>query len=365
MHSKQSRSSHSALGFTLVELLVVIAIIGVLVALLLPAIQAARESARRATCSNNLKNISLAILNFETAEGTLPIGASLTEGSMWSAFILPYIEQENLRSNVTINFSQHANYAYPGPFYTYPVLGNNLEACETVLPIFRCPTMNLPLHVADQGMDRNFFINRRVPSSYIGCTSGVTESSYFHMDKDGEIHLKMEQLDGALVAVLGSDGKSMHSKSPVSLRQIEDGTSNTLLVGEAVTDMKELERSTRFGKNGHTSPEPYTGSRKDHWYIGSDSIDGPTVSDVSEALGSTAVLPNLDKNPSRFNCGNITSYECQALQLSFTSEHPGIVQLSYCDGSVRSINGTIDSEVWSKMGTRSSEYDRLEPSPNL
>ena len=185
-------------------------------------------------------------------------------------------------------------------------------------------------------------------------------------DKEGKVHQKMERLDGPLVAILADDEKaSLHSKQPISLRQIEDGTSNTLLVGEAVTDVAALERSAQKGQHGHTAPEHFAGDRKDHWYIGSDSIDGPAVTDVSEALGSTGVLPNLHKKPSRFHCGTPTSYECQALQLSFSSEHSGIVQVVLCDGSVQSIEEGIDSEVWSKMGTRSEKFDRLEPSENL
>ena len=96
------RSSGTAgRGFTLVELLVVIAIIGVLVALLLPAVQAARESARRAQCLDNLKNVSLACLNYESSRGELPPGSSnthITQGSglAWTVHILPYIEQSGV-----------------------------------------------------------------------------------------------------------------------------------------------------------------------------------------------------------------------------------------------------------------------------
>ena len=101
-----------ASGFTLVELLVVIAIIGILVALLLPAVQAARESARRVQCQNNLKNIALACLNFETAKGELPPGSvntSIQQGSGlgWPVQILPYVE-ESIVSEEARKIQEHA-----------------------------------------------------------------------------------------------------------------------------------------------------------------------------------------------------------------------------------------------------------------
>src|SRR5882757_9149292 len=87
-------------GFTLVELLVVIAIIGILVALLLPAIQAAREAARRAQCQSNMKNISLAVLNYESSNKKFPPGfvssPSSTEAWGWATFTLPYLEEQGI-----------------------------------------------------------------------------------------------------------------------------------------------------------------------------------------------------------------------------------------------------------------------------
>ena len=101
MPTKQSQAASPAgvlRGFTLVELLVVIAIIGVLVALLLPAVQAAREAARRAQCQSAIKNIALAVLNYESAKNELPVGVVSqpveVEAWSWSTFTLPYLEQQ-------------------------------------------------------------------------------------------------------------------------------------------------------------------------------------------------------------------------------------------------------------------------------
>src|SRR5262249_46197561 len=126
----RSQSHDSRPGFTLIELLVVIAIIGVLIALLLPAVQAARESARRVQCKNNLKEVTLAVHNFHDANGTMPpyfgiyplrssaqypwSNRSAVYGGWW-VHLLPYIEQDNLYARVAQDCQQHH---YNEPIYT-------------------------------------------------------------------------------------------------------------------------------------------------------------------------------------------------------------------------------------------------------
>jgi hypothetical protein len=131
----------------------------------------------------------------------------------------------------------------------------------------------------------------------------------------------------------------------LTLGQITDGTSNTMLVGEAVHNASESERLA------HTR-ESYSGDRKDHWAIGGDSVDIRGGVDLSECLGSTGVPINLHRSAGVVPCLDLTKEECQALQLSFSSEHPGIMQGVLCDGSVRQINEGIDPVVWSSLGSR-------------
>lgn len=357
-------------GFTLVELLVVIAIIGILVALLLPAIQAAREAARRSQCQNNLKQIGLALQNYHSSNNELPKGALLHEGTLWSAFLLAYAEDTTLKNLVTISpDSDGFNWACPSPVYTYPISDpsfKNLIACETVIPMYRCPSAALPEHVQFKTPD-SWFYQARVPSSYIGCASGIIQNQNFHdlpvpLPQLGKSKRLLEQSDGVLVGVSVEFYTTQLPRTAISFRQIEDGTSKTIAVGEAVPDM-ELIQAGPIDGNGYPKQEFNGGSYKDHWYCGSDDVDTGGSYDPSEALGSTGVAPNLHKAGGAYSCVGATpaTKECQAAQLSFSSEHPGVVQVVMCDGSVSQIESDIDLTVWSKMGTRSEKFDRVTP----
>ncbi len=320
-------------AFTLIELLVVIAIIAILVLLLLPAVNSAREAARRTQCINNIKNISLAILNYESARQELPIGAVLAEGSMWSGYILPFMEDENLKNLMTIGEDARGNFqwAHPGP-YRYPITEKtyrNIIAVETVIPIYRCPSAALPDHQYDVSSD-NWHVMERVPGSYLACASGLVV--------DQNRPRGMEELDG----VIFGQNKD-EDRKPITLRKIKDGTSKTILVGEALHDRNMQEKIGR-------TRESARGDHKDHWYIGSDDID--IYNDSSECLGSTGVRPNLHLIK---GCGDgWTDADCQQVQLAFSSNHRGIVNVAMVDGSVQRIEEEIDQAVWSNYGTRST-----------
>jgi prepilin-type N-terminal cleavage/methylation domain-containing protein len=213
-------------GFTLVELLVVIAIIGILVALLLPAIQSAREAARRTQCMNNLKQMGIALQNYHSAQKTFPMGVALGEGAMWSGFLLPYLEEAALADAVTIDFVNSRPYAHDQP--SYGAIADpyrNVIACETVIPVFRCPSTPLPEHVPDHGHNVKHYVQRRVPASYIACASGLSTSQVITQVSKGEFHRWLEQTDGVMYGVKVKDPNTKYGQGTVSMAKITDGTS--------------------------------------------------------------------------------------------------------------------------------------------
>ena len=343
-------------AFTLVELLVVIAIIGILIALLLPAVQAAREAARRTQCKNQLKQIGLAVLNYESQQGELPPGTFLGEGSAWSAYILPYLEEGVAFADLKIgeNDDYNSQWASNSQYDDVSDLGElyqNIRLVETVLNIYRCPTANLLEHQTDQTAD-GWWVMKRVPGSYLGVVSGLQTRQHpvwrMRIQKSPPQNPNYGGVDGVLVGI-DKDEDVRYGNIP--LRKITDGTSKTAMIGEALHD---TETEEMWGQR----PEPAEGNRADHWYGGSDDIDTSPHMDLSEFLGSTGVGINLAIDPAknRDYCTRPDSPECQALQLSFGSAHPGSVQMVFVDGHLESVGEDIDPLVWSDYGTRASQW---------
>lgn len=344
-------------GFTLVELLVVIAIIGVLVALLLPAVQAAREAARRSQCQNNLKQLGLALQMHHDVKKYFPLGANSGEGSMWSYYILPYLEQGSAmaRSNIGNEVDPGKNYqwAYSTP-YTQSQIENNIEfmnilLAENPFPAMRCPSAGLPEHQYDVSTN-SWVVMNRAPSSYIGSASGLLNNQNLLPAPN---NIKMSGLDGVLFPM----GK-------IAIKHILDGTSNTAIVGETLHDFE------RVGNAGSAEAAAGPSSRIDHWGMGSDDIDGTgpasAARDLSEGLGSTAVPINfqvpylgLEK------CGDGDNVICQKAQLAFGSKHPSGANILKCDGSIEYMTDGIDALVWSDFGTRDSQKLLDDPYPAI
>lgn len=301
---------HVSLGFTLVELLVVIAIIGILIAMLLPAVQSVREAARRIQCANNLKQMGLAMLNYESAHRHFPAGYVESNAPVrayyWSSYTLPFLEQGPLYNS--LEFDQPFNIAGTA----------NYIAAATFIPVYQCPSSGVARNAANgQGIDG------RSPSTYLACASGLLgfESGTQPYVGNGSSAIS----DG----IFFENSQTKHSS-------ISDGLSNTVLLGEALHDFEQggFDRSGGF-------------EIVDHWSIGSDFHGGQTPrdqsSDISEAIGTTACQLNAIFDP-------VAPIDHQ--ELGYSSRHLGIVQFCFADGHVSGIDDSVELEVLSAIGSR-------------
>jgi prepilin-type N-terminal cleavage/methylation domain-containing protein len=208
-----SLSRRRGKGFTLVELLVVIAIIGILVSLLLPAVQSAREAARRMSCSNNQRQIGLALQNYHDTFRSYPPGALASWGHSWAAHILPQLEQAPLAEGIP--WSDAPNWYATDPDSLYL---QNLARTE--LPIFRCPSHPGPTQMTHNGLANRYVV------SYLG-NSG-SDAAIDTFSNNAQI-VDMSDSNGLMLV-----SKCWSTWKTTRMADIVDGTSSTFLMGEAI-----------------------------------------------------------------------------------------------------------------------------------
>ena len=379
--AKQPSPTRNRQGFTLVELLVVIAIIGILVGMLLPAVQQVREAARRITCTNNLRQLSMAATNYHSSNFQFPPGCLIGQGAGWSGFILDELGEGGLGATVDLtdssrgvtnahstsnggNGSSASNWtigggvggdaANPSP--------NNL-ALRAKLSVFRCGSDPVSDEIDTEAFG-SVSIPSRYPSSYLGCGTGtatdVADLYLSHRRTTQTPNQVVTARNGLLVPTQqatyfrsvpsGSGVRNLFLKSKVSQDDCEDGLSNTIMIGETVFDSSAL---LDFSQS---PPEEVRRNRGiDHWCIGSTDVDG-TI-DFSEFVASTANPINLYHQFSDEQLVDLSNNRLTDLLTemagSFASWHSGnVVNFAMGDGSVRTIEAKIDLTAYANLGDR-------------
>jgi len=315
-----NRSSKS--GFTLIELLVVIAIIAILVSLLLPAVQQAREAARRSQCKNNFKQVALAIHNYHDTHSVFPLSDHRTGPGVcsdplytaqlfrysWGAMILPYLDQVPLYNN--LDFSNHYN---SGTKNT-PI---SLQTVGATVNVYLCPT-------DPQGDPRcnhaGAIRNSAAETDDVGRSNmaGIGDSVYAFCNPvySGSGAYPASALPNGVWGKTNGDGV-LGNNYKVSMRDITDGTSNTILVGEV----------TGGGRGSNNCNE---------WAINNQTSTGPGINNIYTTPGGATTW---DRNGNQHRMG-ISSY------------HTGGCHAAMADGSVRFLNENMNGSTLQALGSR-------------
>ncbi len=388
MNRSRKCPKHSGQGFTLVELLVVIAIIGILVALLLPAVQAARAAARRMQCKNNLKQIALATLNYESTHRKLPPGRLLPDWTVnqlprtsytnynsvdqnpssghWTGFrsvhtfILPYMEQSVIYDLIDFGTPTTVRMTSGGTPYNA-----NYEAYAKAAGLFICPSCpNTGRVISENNYRANF--------------GGSTPYA-------GAVNSNRNDDNGATAFGFSCRGNGAFTAGDaLSLSAFTDGTSNTAMFSErikgsgfdlATSSPTLYDMITMPGRANAMlapdtmmqqcmtfdgSPSPYHFNSAGRWLPGSDWSNGWPFGFYSSTLYNHVAPPNWQY----WDCGSwsaIPDAPGEHAIVSAHSDHSGGVNVALVDGSVRLVSDTIDLQVWRTVGTRAgSEVESFD-----
>lgn len=317
----------SRLAFTLVELLVVIAIIGILVALLLPAVQAAREAARRMSCSNNLKQIALGLQNYHDTYKNMPYGEGPSptqfqpnggqwNGPNWRVAVLPFLEQTAIMGQIDYSHS----FASCRPGFTGP----NILFRGLIMPVWLCPSSPLDKNGQNPGGRTHNNNEQALLHNYVGISGTVNQGLF--------------NVTGTCSGVTGYGGIYCNNgiltpNQSLNMSSATDGTSNVLIVSEQGNFVYANNRANRYdvrstyygGWCGHTATTSAPTMTGSPWGSGTTSLRYPLNVSVAGAITTLT--------------GSDDTWDANT---ALTSAHPGGVMAARIDGSVDFIANSID-----------------------
>jgi prepilin-type N-terminal cleavage/methylation domain-containing protein/prepilin-type processing-associated H-X9-DG protein len=362
--------ARSRRGFTLIELLVVIAIIGVLIALLLPAVQAAREAARRAQCTNNMKQLGLAVANYESSYQAYPsaYGTRTATNQQWDTWgswspqsmLLPYLEQSTTYNAINFGLISHGDSGANGD------LANSTAVCTRIASLL-CPSSGIPpgTYYGRPNPGNNYFASVGASLHWMGATGSSAPLGIFMFG--------------------GSANPWANMPVPITIASVTDGTSNTIAFGEwRLGDFNESKLSIPQDVINIGQDPP--GISGDGW--GDPNMNMPTGQQpfvqwinmcAGFAPGTTTMNPNwefnmsylgrawnqgmfgwtlgntlLAPNPPYPNCRMCSwngDWDCPGMY-GWSSYHPGGGNAAFADGSVKFIKSTTNMRTVWALGSR-------------
>jgi prepilin-type N-terminal cleavage/methylation domain-containing protein len=347
-------------GFTLVELLVVIAIIGVLVALLLPAVQAAREAARRSSCGNNMRQLGIAVHNFHDIRNRLPPGGAVDQmpefgthptgtqwGSSWFVYILPYMEQNPMYEQ--FNFAGGSGWGgAAAPNATGDTI-NNPVANRIFISPFWCPSS--PLEKMCLGTRTGQLV---MAPSYVGI-AGATPSAF----PTGSGYTETRRFlpasgAGCCTGGIESGGGTFISSGKLTFASLQDGTSNIMIASEVSNWLRDV----------NNQQVDYRSQRQHGFIIGSSRNRPPNVNEGNGTGDRRTFNFNTVRYPINFytkatdglpvngDCGNLGVCQNASTNIPLNSGHPGGVMIILGDASVRFLPQTTTLLVLAQLATR-------------